>query len=124
MSTIQADRASAKFRRHLAILLAFDEKIRPRGPVSLPGQVARANPPPAEPAPAPAGRTSYGPQHLDQRSSVLAMKEPTAEDAFGAWTRSQLLRMDWRFCQHVERAFSSGEESRASWRQSVTDARG
>ena len=88
-------------------MLIFDEQRR-RPPISLLGRPAEDRPL----KPPPATRTRFGPQHLDLRSSRLTAEQPTPEDAFGPYTRAQLLRMDWRFVRRVERAFRNGTETR------------
>ena len=58
-------------------------------------------------------RLSYGPQHLNQRgSSRLATTAPSPEDAAGPYSRADLLRMNWRFTQRIERAFRNRTETR------------
>ena len=69
---------------------------------------------PPKPKPPPTVRIGFGPQHLNARSSRLAAEQPTPEDAFGPYTRAQLLRMNWRFVRRVERAFKRGTETRAA----------
>ena len=106
---LQPNRATA-IQRRLAALLARDE-ARHRPPVSLPGKPANSASS-LKPKPPPTVRVGFGPQHLDLRSSRLTAEQPTPEDAFGPYTRAQLLRMNWRFVERIERAFRNGTETR------------
>ena len=114
MSTTQSDRLcpnrTTVIGRRIAALLARDE-VRHRPPVSLPGKPASSASSP-KPKPPPAAPTGYGPQHLDLRSSRLTAEQPTPEDAFGPYTRAQLLRMNWRFVERIEQAFRNSTETR------------
>ena len=61
------------------------------------------------------------PKHYQQLRSEREWQhyagEPTAHDALeGAWTRSQLERMDADFAWRLERAFATGQEQRESAR--------
>jgi hypothetical protein len=42
--------------------------------------------------------------------------KPTHRDLFGTWPLRRLLKMDSKFCDRVERALRSGEESMAAAR--------
>ena len=99
-------------QRKLAALLARDE-ARHRPPVTLPGQPTPT--PSSSPQPAPPKRrtgqpalTGYRPQLFKPRHA----EEPTDQDALATWTKSQLMRMDYRFSRLLERAFKRGKESR------------
>src|SRR6516165_7605834 len=102
------------FRRWLALALARDETRRQRATVTLPGQPAAAPTPTLAPAPAlngqPERRTLR--QHFGGRAS--GGNTPKDEDAAWTYTRAELLQMDRRFTEALERAIANGKESRAS----------
>jgi len=116
MSTIHdclAPNRANPYLRKLAALLARDE-ARKRPPVTLPGQptvpITRAELKP----PTPRLHTGWGPQ-LDHcpRGEVHKM-EAEPEDVHGPYRRGQLLYMNRRFIEQMERAFAHGTEKRES----------
>jgi hypothetical protein len=106
-SCIQPNRPN-KFLRYLAVRLALDE-MRRRPPISLPGrpastrEVVKAAPPPKV----------RPPPQLDC-ASQLCRREAEPEDGCAPYSRAELLKMDRRFRERLERAFALGLESRAS----------
>src|SRR5262249_40321383 len=105
MSALQPNRPNA-FLKHLAACLAHDEtRIRP--PISLPGRpimgAAIASPP----------RKMRPPPQLDC-GSTLCKREAEPDDRLLPYSRTELMEMDRRFCDRLERAFALGLERRTS----------
>src|SRR5262245_36806184 len=105
-SALQPNRPST-FLKNLAACLAHDEtRIRP--PISLPGRPASATaittPPPPKLRP---------PPHLEC-GSTLCRREAEPEDHRLPYSREELLEMDRRFGERLERAFALGLERRTS----------
>ena len=105
-SGIRSPRGSA-FLRRLSALLVRDE-LRHRPPVTLPGRPAgireSSSPPPRPPVqPGP-------PRFVPPNKLYRGDAEP--EDVFGLYTHAQLVRMNQRFVQRLERAFRCGAERR------------
>ena len=105
---LQPNRATASQRR-LAALLARDEapsaagiiagQTRKLGKLSQTETAAGS----ADGIWSAASRPAQQPPHREQ---------PTPEDAFGPYTRAQLLRMNWRFVERIEQAFRNSTETR------------
>ena len=102
-SCIRPNRPTA-FLRRLCRLLILDE-ARHRPPISLPGRPRPVSPPPVDRA-----REKW--TRLDCGSKLYGPAEPGDERL--PYSREQLVRMDERFSQRLERAFAAGEECRAS----------
>jgi hypothetical protein len=96
------------FLRRLCALLVRDE-LRHRPPVTLPGRsaVIRESSPPRSPI----ERALPGPQRA-ARPNKLYCGDAEPEDVFGLYTRAQLVQMNQRFVQRLERAFRRGAERR------------
>ena len=105
-SCIRPNRPTA-FLRRLCRLLVLDE-ARHRPPISLPGRPCPVRPPPLPPV----DRAREKWTRLDCGSKLYGPAEPGDERL--PYSREQLVRMDERFSQRLERAFAAGEECRAS----------
>src|SRR5262245_17966127 len=105
MSALQPNRPSA-FLKHLAACLAHDEtRIRP--PIALPGR-------PASAAAVATPPTKLRPPPQLECKSTLCTREAEPEDRRLPYSREELLEMDRRFSERLERAFALGLESRTS----------
>jgi hypothetical protein len=107
--------------RRLIRMLAGDASQRTPPPVTLAGQptngsIVHDEPPalPDERRGSKWGRVQSTLRGHVGRSNLPEGNEPIAEDANGPYSREELERMDRKFVSRLERAFESGEESRAA----------
>src|SRR5262245_51406369 len=98
-----------KLLQRLAALLALDEARRRPPPVSLPGRPADAESWTCTALTA-SSRARAEP-HLECNGRVYRC-ESEPEDGKGPYSHDQLLQMNARFVQRLERAFANGDESR------------
>lgn len=98
---------SSKILARIVGLLAADAARRVPPPISLFGR-----PPPPPPPPPAVARVQCDPSL--ECNTRLYRGEAEPEDGKGPYSHEQLLRMDARFTQRLERAFASGGENRAA----------
>jgi hypothetical protein len=121
-------RPAANRRRalvRLTLMLARDEQVRPRPPVTLPGSpraddastptkvsdtwpTAAISPPPT-PIPRVRDIGDSG-RRADRFEKAKARASEPGDQRDGNWTREQLERMDAQFCQQLRWAISRGLE--------------
>src|SRR5215472_9511697 len=93
----------------IATMLAYDRASRPPPPVTLPGRPAAIT---AAIAAVDVAREPRGPrdEHRGAPSPWAGGATPQPGDEDPTWTREQLVRMNTRFVDRVEKAIAAGLE--------------